>query len=62
MVFIEPKRRRVEPLLVGFASATYTTEVTDEFECGERVVGPGFLDSLDGFVGWCGGDNMEKEI
>ena len=61
---MEPKRHRIEPELVGFASAAYATEVkvTDEFECGERVVGPGFLDSLDGFVGWCGGDNVEKEI
>lgn len=59
---MEPKHRSIEPLLVRFASATYATKVTDEFEWGERVVGPGFLDLLDGFVGWCGGDNVEKEI
>ena len=59
---MEPKHRRIELVLVGFASAAHAMKVTDEFECGERVVGPGFLDSLDGFVGWCGGDNMEKEI
>ena len=32
---MEPKRRRIEPVLVGFASAAYATEVTDEFECGD---------------------------
>lgn len=41
MVFVEPKCRRVEAFLVGLSCATDASEVADEFESGEGVVGPG---------------------
>jgi len=40
MIFMQPESGGVEAFFVGLAGTTNTTEVTDEFEGGEWVVGP----------------------
>jgi hypothetical protein len=59
---MEPKRRGIEAFLVRLAYTTNATQVTDEFECGEGVVSPGFLNPLDGLFRWRARNYMEKEI
>ena len=46
---MEPKCRRIEPFLIGFSGTTYATKVRDEFEGGEGVVRPCFVETFDGF-------------
>jgi hypothetical protein len=62
MVHVEPKRRRVETSFVGLASATYPSEIADELEGGERVVGPGQFEPLGQGLGWGIGHDVEEEV
>ena len=59
---MEPKRRRVEPFFVGLASATYSSEIIDQFERGQGVMSPGQLESLGQRLGWGIGYHVEEEI
>ena len=59
---MEPKHCRIESFLIGFSGTTYATEVRDEFEGGEGVVGPSFVDTFNGFFRQHGRDYVKKKV
>lgn len=59
---MDPQRSGVEVLTIGLSGAADATEVTDEFEGGEGVVGPRKFESFDENLWWGVRDNVEEEI
>lgn len=59
---MKPESGGVEAFFVGLSGTADATEVTDEFEGGERVLGPSKFESLNECFRRSIRNNMEEEI
>lgn len=62
MILVKPQRCCVKPFFVRLACASNSSEMADEFQRGQRVVGPRNRQTLDQIAGRRVGHDVEEEV